>query len=189
MTRRCLTRAARRSGRVVARERALKRTRRQDDEPLRCVSMNSIRSTKVIDDSACCSIKARASLREPARSRMLGARAQRHVHLQVQSGARHVRSAATDSITVLESSGPRFQLRPRPCSSRSRGGGRELRRRAQYARSSRCPSSCRRTTSRPRPPPSRTAAATSEKGPDRLRGPGPRVTSSTAERTRECRGA
>jgi hypothetical protein len=76
------------------------------DEPLRCLSMNSIRSTKVVDDQRVLFINARdkAYLNRLDRQ-CLGLSRSGTFEYRVQSGARHARLCSTDSITVLEQSG------------------------------------------------------------------------------------
>ena len=76
------------------------------DEPLRCLSMNSIRSTKIVDDQRVLFISARdkAFLNRLDRE-CLGLSRSGTFEYKVQSGARHARLCSTDSITVLEPSG------------------------------------------------------------------------------------
>jgi hypothetical protein len=76
------------------------------DEPLRCLSMNSIRSTKIVDDQRVLFISARdkAFLNRLDRE-CLGLSRSGTFEYKVQSGARHARLCSTDSITVLESVG------------------------------------------------------------------------------------
>lgn len=76
------------------------------DEPLRCLSMNSIRSTKVLDDSRVLFLNARdkAYLNRLDRE-CLGLSRSGTFEYRVQSGARHARLCSTDSITVIEISG------------------------------------------------------------------------------------
>ena len=76
------------------------------DEPVRCLSMNSIRSTKVLDDSRVLFLNARdkAWLNRLDRE-CLGLSRSGTFEYRVQSGARHARLCSTDSITVLESTG------------------------------------------------------------------------------------
>jgi hypothetical protein len=76
------------------------------DEPVRCLSMNSIRSTKVLDDRRVLFLNARdkAWLNRLDRE-CLGLARSGTFEYRVQSGARHARLCSTDSITVLESTG------------------------------------------------------------------------------------
>jgi hypothetical protein len=76
------------------------------DEPLRCLSMNSIRSTRVLDDSRVLFFNARdkAYLNRLDRE-CLGLSRHGTFEYRVQSGARHARLCSTDSITVIESTG------------------------------------------------------------------------------------
>lgn len=76
------------------------------DEPVRCLSMNSIRSTKVLDDSRVLFLNARdkAWLNRLDRE-CLGLARSGTFEYRVQSGARHARLCSTDSITVIESTG------------------------------------------------------------------------------------
>jgi len=76
------------------------------DEPLRCLSMNSIRSTKVLDDQRVLFIQSRdkAFLNRLDRD-CLGLFRNGTFAYKVQSGARHARLCDTDSITVIETTG------------------------------------------------------------------------------------
>ena len=76
------------------------------DEPLRCLSMNSIRSTKIVDDQRVLFFSARdkAFLNRLDRA-CLGLSRSGTFEYRVQSGARHARLCSTDSITVVESVG------------------------------------------------------------------------------------
>ena len=76
------------------------------DEPLRCMSMNSIRSTKVLDDQRVLFIQARDKVFLNRLDReCLGLFRNGTFTYKVQSGARHARLCDTDSITVLETTG------------------------------------------------------------------------------------
>ena len=76
------------------------------DEPLRCVSMNSIRSTKILDDQRVLFIQARDRVFLNRLDReCLGLFRNGTFTYKVQSGARHARLCDTDSITVLETTG------------------------------------------------------------------------------------
>jgi hypothetical protein len=76
------------------------------DEPLRCLSMNSIRSTKVLDDGRVLFFNARDKVYLNRLDReCLGLSRSGTFEYKVQSGARHARLCSTDSITVLETSG------------------------------------------------------------------------------------
>jgi len=76
------------------------------DEPLRCLSMNSIRSTRIVDDYRVLFFSARdkAFLNRLDRE-CLGLSRSGTFEYKVQSGARHARLCSTDSITVLEPAG------------------------------------------------------------------------------------
>jgi hypothetical protein len=80
--------------------------REESDEPLRCVSMGSIRSTRILDDRRVLFVSARdrVYLNRLDRECLGLARAGTFTY-RVQSGARHVRLCATDSITVIETTG------------------------------------------------------------------------------------
>jgi hypothetical protein len=76
------------------------------DEPLRCLSMNSIRSTTVLDDTRVLFFQARDKIFLNRLDReCLGLARYGTFEYRVQSGARHARLCDTDSITVIESSG------------------------------------------------------------------------------------
>jgi hypothetical protein len=76
------------------------------DEPVRCVSMNSIRSTQVVDDTRVLFFQARDKIFLNRLDReCLGLARHGTFTYQVQSGARHARLCDTDSITVLETTG------------------------------------------------------------------------------------
>ena len=76
------------------------------DEPLRCLSMNSVRSTKIVDDRRVLFFNARDKVYLNRLDReCLGLLRSGTFEYRVQSGARHARLCSTDSITVLESSG------------------------------------------------------------------------------------
>jgi hypothetical protein len=76
------------------------------DEPLRCLSMNSIRSTKVVDDQRVLFFQARDKIFLNRLDReCLGLARYGTFTYKVQSGARHARLCDTDSITVLETAG------------------------------------------------------------------------------------
>ena len=78
----------------------------ESDEPLRCVSMNSIRSTAVIDDQRVLFFQARDKIFLNRLDReCLGLTRSGTFAYKVQSGARHARLCSTDSITVVESTG------------------------------------------------------------------------------------
>jgi hypothetical protein len=76
------------------------------DEPVRCLSMNSIRSTRIVDDGRVLFFQARdrTFLNRLDRECLGLARYGRFTY-KVQSGARHARLCDTDSITVLETTG------------------------------------------------------------------------------------
>ena len=76
------------------------------DEPVRCVSMNSIRSTRVVDDTRVLFFQARDKIFLNRLDReCLGLARNGTFTYTVQSGARHARLCDTDSITVLETTG------------------------------------------------------------------------------------
>ena len=76
------------------------------DEPVRCVSMNSIRSTKVLDDQRVLFIQSKDKVFLNRLDReCLGLFRNGTFTYKVQSGARHARLCVTDSITVLETTG------------------------------------------------------------------------------------
>ena len=76
------------------------------NEPMRCLSMNSIRSTKVLDDSRVLFFNARDKVYLNRLDReCLGLSRSGTFAYKVQSGARHARLCSTDSITVVETSG------------------------------------------------------------------------------------
>lgn len=79
------------------------------DEPLKCLSMASVRSTKIIDDDTVLFFQGRGRvyLNRLERACVGLARAGKFT-FQVQTGARHARLCATDSITVLERTGRGF---------------------------------------------------------------------------------
>jgi hypothetical protein len=78
----------------------------ESDEPLRCLSMNGIRSTVVVDDSRVLFFQARDRVFLNRLDReCLGLARSGTFSYKVQSGARHARLCSTDSITVLETSG------------------------------------------------------------------------------------
>jgi hypothetical protein len=76
------------------------------DEPVRCVSMNSIRSTKVLDDQRVLFVQSKDKVFLNRLDReCLGLFRNGTFTYKVQSGARHARLCDTDSITVLETTG------------------------------------------------------------------------------------
>jgi hypothetical protein len=78
----------------------------ESDEPLRCLSMNSIRSTVVLDDNRVLFVQARDRVFLNRLDReCLGLSRSGTFAYKVQSGARHARLCSTDSITVVESTG------------------------------------------------------------------------------------
>ena len=79
-----------------------------DDGPLRCVSMSSIRSTKVIDDSTVLFYQGRRVFVNRLDRECLGLTRSGTFTYKVQSGARYVRLCDSDSITVLETGGRGF---------------------------------------------------------------------------------
>ena len=78
----------------------------ESDEPQRCMSMNSIRSTKFLDDQRVLFIQSRDKVFLNRLDReCLGLFRNGAFTYKVQSGARHARLCDTDSITVLETTG------------------------------------------------------------------------------------
>jgi hypothetical protein len=76
------------------------------DEPLRCLSMNSIRETKVLDDYRVLFFQGRETVFLNRLDReCLGLARSGTFSYKVQSGARHARLCSTDSITVIETTG------------------------------------------------------------------------------------
>lgn len=80
-----------------------------DDEPLRCLSMGSIRSTKVVDDQTVLFFHGRGRVYVNRLEReCVGLLRNGKFTYQVQSGARAARLCDSDSITVLERTGRGF---------------------------------------------------------------------------------
>jgi hypothetical protein len=78
----------------------------ESDEPVRCLSMNSIRSTKVVDDTRVLFFQARDKIYLNRLDReCLGLTRYGTFEYRVQSGARHARLCDTDSISVIETTG------------------------------------------------------------------------------------
>jgi hypothetical protein len=78
-------------------------------EPLKCLSMASIRSTKVIDDSTVLFFHGRGRVYVNRLEReCIGLARNDKFTYEVHTGARHARLCATDSITVLERMGRGF---------------------------------------------------------------------------------
>jgi hypothetical protein len=78
----------------------------ESEEPLRCLSMNSIRSTVVLDDRRVLFFQARDRVFLNRLDRQcLGLARSGTFSYQVQSGARHARLCSSDTITVLETTG------------------------------------------------------------------------------------
>jgi hypothetical protein len=106
MIRRCLTAVL---GGVVAlalASAAAQGDEEEGDEPLRCLSMSSIRSTVVLDDRRVLFVQARDRVFLNRLDReCLGLARSGTFAYKVQSGARHARLCSTDSITVVESTG------------------------------------------------------------------------------------
>ena len=76
------------------------------DEPLRCLSMSGIRSTKVVDDSRVLFFQSRDKIFLNRLDReCLGLARYGTFTYKVQSGARHARLCDSDSITVLDAMG------------------------------------------------------------------------------------
>lgn len=80
-----------------------------NDEPVRCLSMSSIRSTRVVDDSNVLFFHGRGQvyLNRLERACVGLARYGKFTY-EVHTGARHARLCVTDSITVLERTGRGF---------------------------------------------------------------------------------
>jgi hypothetical protein len=79
------------------------------DEPERCLSMASIRSTRVLDDSTVLFFHGRGRVYVNRLDReCVGLARNAKFTYQVQTGARHARLCATDTITVLERTGRGF---------------------------------------------------------------------------------
>ena len=80
-----------------------------NDEPVRCLSMASVRSTKVIDDQTVLFFHGRGRVYLNRLERTcVGLARNGKFTFEVQTGARHARLCATDSITVLERTGRGF---------------------------------------------------------------------------------
>jgi hypothetical protein len=80
-----------------------------DEEPLRCLSMASIRSTRVVDDHTVLFFHGRGSVYVNRLEReCIGLARNGKFTYEVHTGARHARLCATDSITVLERTGRGF---------------------------------------------------------------------------------
>ena len=81
----------------------------RNDEPVRCLSMASVRSTKVIDDQTVLFFHGRGRVYLNRLERTcVGLARNGKFTFEVQTGARHARLCATDSITVLERTGRGF---------------------------------------------------------------------------------
>lgn len=81
----------------------------EDSEPLRCLSMASIRSTKIVDDGTVLFYHGRGRVYVNRLERQcVGLTRENKFTYQVQTGARHSRLCATDTITVLERTGRGF---------------------------------------------------------------------------------
>lgn len=106
MTRKCLTALLGSVAALSLASAAAQDDEEESDEPLRCVSMNSIRSTKILDDRRVLFIQARDKMFLNRLDReCLGLFRNGTFTYKVQSGARHARLCDTDSITVLETTG------------------------------------------------------------------------------------
>jgi hypothetical protein len=78
-------------------------------EPLKCLSMASIRSTKVVDDSTVLFFHGRGRVYVNRLEReCVGLARNDKFTYEVHTGARHARLCVTDSITVLERMGRGF---------------------------------------------------------------------------------
>ncbi|HXS79907.1 MAG TPA: hypothetical protein VN818_06460 [Gammaproteobacteria bacterium] len=106
MTRKCLTALLGSVAALSLASAAAQDGEDESDEPLRCLSMNSIRSTKVLDDQRVLFIQSRDKVFLNRLDRdCLGLFRNGTFTYKVQSGARHARLCDTDSITVLETTG------------------------------------------------------------------------------------
>jgi hypothetical protein len=80
-----------------------------DDEPLRCLSMASIRTTRVVDDQTVLFFHGRGRVYVNRLERAcVGLARNGKFTYEVHTGARHARLCETDSITVLERTGRGF---------------------------------------------------------------------------------
>jgi hypothetical protein len=80
-----------------------------EDEPLRCLSMASIRSTRVVDDQTVLFFHGRGRVYVNRLERAcVGLARNGKFTYEVHTGARHARLCETDSITVLERTGRGF---------------------------------------------------------------------------------
>jgi hypothetical protein len=80
-----------------------------NEEPVRCLSMASVRSTRVIDDQTVLFFHGRGRVYLNRLEReCVGLARNGKFTFEVQTGARHARLCATDSITVLERTGRGF---------------------------------------------------------------------------------
>ena len=81
----------------------------EDSEPVRCLSMASIRSTTIVDDATVLFYHGRGRVYLNRLERQCpGLARESKFTYQVQTGARHSRLCATDTITVLERTGRGF---------------------------------------------------------------------------------
>jgi hypothetical protein len=81
----------------------------EDAAPVRCLSMASIRSTKIVDDATVLFYHGRGRVYVNRLERQCpGLARESKFTYQVQTGARHSRLCATDTITVLERTGRGF---------------------------------------------------------------------------------
>jgi hypothetical protein len=106
MTRRCLAALLGSVAALSLASAAAQDDEEESDEPLRCLSMNGIRSTKILDDQRVLFIQGRDKVFLNRLDReCLGLFRNGTFTYKVQSGARHARLCDTDSITVLETTG------------------------------------------------------------------------------------
>jgi hypothetical protein len=106
MTRKCLTALLGSVAALSLASAAAQDDEEDSDEPVRCLSMNSIRQTKVLDDQRVLFIEGRDKMFLNRLDReCLGLFRNGTFTYKVQSGARHARLCDTDSITVLETTG------------------------------------------------------------------------------------
>jgi hypothetical protein len=83
--------------------------KQDDDEPLRCVSMASIRRSTIVNDDSILFYQSGGRIFLNTLDRTCPGLARNGKFMfQVQSGARYVRVCATDTITVLERTGRGF---------------------------------------------------------------------------------
>jgi hypothetical protein len=78
-------------------------------EPLRCISMGSVRTTRIVDDTNILFYRRGGDIYlNTLDRRCVGLSRNGKFTYQVESGARYVRVCSSDTITVLESAGHGF---------------------------------------------------------------------------------